>query len=257
MTILYFTATGNNLYIAKKFNGKLVSIPQAIKEGNYNFKDDKVGIIFPIYGWAVPKYIRDFLKKVNIDSKYIFAIMSYGMLAGGATDHLLTISSENNIVFSYINTIKMVDNYLPGFKMEKELEKEPEKQIETHLNTIVEDIRNSKQWIPKASFINKFMTKRLLKSDNYKTGVGFSDKFSIEDTCTKCGTCVKVCPVDNIQMVDGKPVFSKTCISCLACTQNCPKNAIRLSTEKSQVRFRNKNISLKEIIDSNSRGANL
>ncbi|SPW87228.1 Uncharacterised protein [Enterococcus faecium] len=34
MTILYFTATGNSLYVAKRLGGKLISIPQMIKENN-------------------------------------------------------------------------------------------------------------------------------------------------------------------------------------------------------------------------------
>lgn len=252
MTILYFTATGNGLYIAKKIGGKLISIPKAVKSKNYYFSDDKIGIIFPIYGWAVPQYIREFLQNVQLDSKYIFAVMSYGMLHGAAASHLLKVASENGIHFSYINTIKMVDNYLPAYKMEKQKEDEPKKQIDLHIGLVIDDINNNKQWIPKDSFINKLITKYLLKSDLYKSGVGITNKFSIEDTCTKCGICAKVCPVDNICVENAKPVFDKKCIICLSCTQNCPQNAIRLSTEKSKARFRNQHVDLKEIVESNS-----
>ena len=48
MTVLYFTATGNGLHLAKQIGGDLVSIPQAIKEGNDKFADDKIGIISPV-----------------------------------------------------------------------------------------------------------------------------------------------------------------------------------------------------------------
>lgn len=53
MAILYFTATGNNLYVAKKIGGNLISIPKAVKEGNFNFFDDKIGIVFTICGCSV------------------------------------------------------------------------------------------------------------------------------------------------------------------------------------------------------------
>lgn len=251
MIILYFTATGNGLYLAKKIGGRLIPIPKAIKNDNYHFSDDKIGIIFPIYGLAVPPYIGEFLQKLHLDSAYIFAVMSYGMTRGAAANYLSELASECGIHFSYINTIKMVDNYLPNFDMEKQKENEPKKQIDKHLNSIIDDINNCKHRIPKDSFLSKFMTEIFLKSYKFKTGVGVTKDYSIENTCIKCGICEKVCPVDNIKVNGAKPVFDSKCISCLSCTHNCPQNSIRLEGEKSKSRFRNQNISIKEIIDSN------
>lgn len=252
MTVLYFTATGNGLYIAKSIGGTLVSVPKATKEGNFSFQDDKIGLVFPIYGWAVPGIIREFLSKAKLESSYIFAVMSYGMIAGAAADHLQTLASESGIQFSYINTIKMVDNYLPGFSMEKQKEGESKKQVDEHLKSIIDDVNGGKHWILKNSFLTKFMTRQLLRSDQFKQGIGITGKFHIEDTCTKCGICAKVCPTDNIQVENEKPTFSRNCITCLACTQNCPQNAIRLSGERSKARFRNQHISVKEIIEANN-----
>jgi ferredoxin len=253
MTVLYFTATGNGLYIAKRIGGTLVSIPKAVKETCFHFKDDKIGIVFPVYGWAVPGYIREFLKKVKLESDYIFSVMSYGMSAGAASDHLLTITAENGIHFSYINTIKMIDNYVPVFKVEDQKESESKKQIEANLKEIVDHVHGGRQWIPKNSFISKLMSRVLLRVDRFKKGAGVTDQFHIEDTCTKCGTCAKVCPTDNITADSAPPVFAHNCISCLSCTHNCPQNAIRLSSEKSRTRFRNPNVSLKEIIEANGK----
>lgn len=251
MTVLYFTATGNNLYLAKRIGGNLVSIPQAVKHGIYEFEDDKIGIVFPVYGWAVPPYVRDFLSKVRMKSKYVFAVMSYGMTAGGVASHLEQLASQHHIQFSYINTIKMVDNYIPGFDMKKQIAGEPQKQVEEHLNMIRKDIADSKQWLRKTSLPTRLMTRILLRSDGFKIGVGVAGKFSIEDTCTHCGICAKVCPVDNVKVSGAKPEFGAKCTSCLACTQNCPQNAIRIAGEKSKVRYRNQHIAVSEIIDAN------
>ena len=49
MKILYFTSTGNNLYISKKLGGELFSIPQLMKNNDFNVEDDVVGIVFPVY----------------------------------------------------------------------------------------------------------------------------------------------------------------------------------------------------------------
>ena len=251
MKLFYFTSTGNNLYIAKRLGGELYSIPQVMKEGNYDFKDEKIGIIFPIYNWSVPVNVEDFLAKAKLESPYIFAIMSYGFTGGGATSHLLDIGKRNGIEFSYINSIKMVDNYVLGFSMEKQIKGEPKKEIEKHLEKIILDIAHSKKWINKNSYIEGVMTKRMIKVNPHKIGVGITNKINVEDTCTTCGICAKVCPTDNILVNHAKPEFSNHCCSCLACTQNCPQNAIRIKGEKDKTRFRNQHIPLKEIINAN------
>lgn len=250
MKVLYFTATGNSLHVAKRIGGELCSIPKAIKTANCSFSDEKIGLVFPIYGLSVPAFIEEFLRKVKLDSSYIFAVMSYGFYDGGAATHLLEIAKRRGITFSYINTIKMVDNYLPTYNMEKQIKNESKKQIEEHLDKIITDISDSRQWIVKNSGFDTLMTKLFLRAWTRRSQ-GIANSFSIEDTCTKCAVCAKVCPVDNILLQCGKPEFGSSCITCLACTQNCPQNAIRLKGEKSTTRFRNRNVTLKDIVDAN------
>jgi Fe-S-cluster-containing hydrogenase component 2 len=48
------------------------------------------------------------------------------------------------------------------------------------------------------------------------------------DSCVGCGDCLDVCPVDAIQLVDGKAVIdAEKCISCEICVKSCTYNAIR------------------------------
>ena len=49
-------------------------------------------------------------------------------------------------------------------------------------------------------------------------------------TCTGCGTCTDVCPVEAISMEDGKAVISLGCNDCGACPRVCPEGAIRKKT---------------------------
>ena len=140
MKILYFTATGNNLYVAKRIGDEYYSIPKLIKEGIFDFEDEKIGIVFPVYNIGVPKIIEEFLNKVRLKSKYIFGITTYGAFSGAATRHLLEIGKKNGIEFSYINELIMIDNYLPGFDMNKQIQGQAKKNIEENLEKIIKDI---------------------------------------------------------------------------------------------------------------------
>ena len=51
-------------------------------------------------------------------------------------------------------------------------------------------------------------------------------KFYATDACITCGKCVQVCPLKNIRLVDGKPLWQGNCTHCMACIARCPKAAI-------------------------------
>lgn len=61
-----------------KLEGELLSIPQLMKNEVFDIEDDAVGIIFPVFFATSPKTLREFLKKVNIKTDYLFLITSYG-----------------------------------------------------------------------------------------------------------------------------------------------------------------------------------
>ena len=54
--------------------------------------------------------------------------------------------------------------------------------------------------------------------------------FYAEDSCIGCGKCEKLCPLNNIKLVEKKPVWHDRCTHCMACIGNCPVNAIQYGT---------------------------
>ena len=62
---------------------------------------------------------------------------------------------------------------------------------------------------------------------DYDELIRLNDKaYYVTDKCNGCGLCEKVCPVHNIEMKDGKPVWLHHCENCLACYEWCPNRAI-------------------------------
>ncbi|MBB6215525.1 ferredoxin [Anaerosolibacter carboniphilus] len=255
MKIFYFTATGNSLYVAKRFGGELYSIPKVLKSNELSYEDEKIGIIFPCYGLAAPGIVREFMEKVTLKSPYIFAILTYGNMVANGAGWFAEYAKKNNITIHYANSLLMVDNYLPIFDIEQQ--KQKPKNIEENLSSLLMDVSESKKFIHKGSLLDSFLTTGIERISKVIPNFNSVKNFSINDNCNGCGTCTKVCPRNNLsinkEFKNSKPIYGDTCEFCLACINLCPKNAIKLKKEKNpNARFKNENITIKEIIDSNS-----
>ncbi len=257
-TVLYFSATGNSLYVAKSLGGKTFSIPQMIKNNEFSFKNEKIGIVFPIYSWATNTFVLDFLKNAKFECDYLFAVGTFGIFSGGFASHLNSFAQENGLEFDYINAIKMVDNYIIGFNMNSQIKNEHKKQIEEQIALIKTDIDTSKKFIINESSLCKKATNSMVRGTLKKANKpddkrGIKKLIKINNDCTKCGICQQVCPVGNITVSKEHGVqFRDKCFSCFSCIHNCPSNAMHLKIQMSKSRFRNKNVTLDDIIQSNN-----
>ena len=61
-----------------------------------------------------------------------------------------------------------------------------------------------------------------------------------EFKCIGCGKCEKLCPMNNITLPNGRPVWGDNCTQCMACICYCPTEAIeygKKSLGKPRYRF--------------------
>lgn len=251
--IFYFSATGNSLFVAKELDSDEISISQIIHDEKLEFSDDSIGIVFPDYGSEAPYMVRDFLKKAKFHTDYLYMIMTYGCNNGASAKMMRTFCEEYGLHISYFHTIKMVDNYLPAFDMDKE--KAMDKKITEQLEEIKKDIHNRKEYFEETSEEGQSVYDNYQSFTNEHPEMSWKNiHFSATASCIGCGICTKVCPVGCIQIVNGKALHREEgCQKCMACIHNCPENAIRMSIpeENENARFRNENVTLQQLIAAN------
>jgi len=250
MKLLYYTTTGNNLYIAKQLGGELLSIPQLMKNGELDIEDDVVGIIFPVFFATSPKTLREFVQTVNIKADYLFLITSYG--SDGDQNALKIMKdtlNQRGINVNYTNSVLMVDNFLPVFDMAREKEIKKDLDVDSEIESIKNDIINRKEYI----FDKKHFTDVENIEEILETTMTSKYHIQVGEECNNCRICTQVCPRGNITLTEENPVIGDDCDFCLGCVQHCKVRNLTINDELNpDERYRNPNIKISEIIKSNN-----
>ena len=238
MTIFYFTGTGNSLFTARKIadssNATLISIPQVIVEQR-NYADDVIGFVYPQYAIGLPKMVRRFILNNTFKADYFFAVDLYAFVRVGALKEIAAL-----IPLNYGAYLKTPFNFTFLFNAPKNPSVLLAK-AEINLSKIINDIANRKQKHIKPKNSEGNATKYFGKS-----------AFMVTVDCTKCGTCVSVCPANNITLKDGV-VFENNCENCFACVNLCLAHAIYSKESMLKRRqYRNPNVSVDEIARANT-----
>lgn len=261
--VLYFTGTGNCLYVARQLAGKegeILSIPQLMRKKQFEIEADEIGLVYPIYGHMPPYMVREFIKKAQLKAEYKFAVLTYGMRKCNAVEIWDGISRKAGNAFDYIGTIVMVDNWLPNFDMNDQMK--IDKHIPENLAKITSDLSNRRRWHEPVTQEEREQHEGFMSLSGLDPEVGFLMKtdrsFWVTDDCIHCGICTYVCPRGNYQLTGQGVKMQGDCEFCFACIQNCPQRAIQFkknedgtwpdgSEKNPNARYRNENVSLMEL----------
>lgn len=235
--IFYFTGTGNSLYVAKKISeynyDRVISIAEEMKKDKLEYhleEEEAIGFVYPVYGWAPPKIVLEFIERLHIHNykdNYIFSIATCGDNIGNTMDVLKKALNNKRIILNSGFSISMPNTYIVLFDVDsKELEKEKlinaDKRIE-EINKILSK-RTKEVFQLEKGPMPAFLTSVINPLFN-TFGMG-TKKFYATDACIGCGLCEKICPTENIT-VDKKPAWGTNCTKCLACIHRCPVKAIQ------------------------------
>ena len=247
--IFYFSGTGNTKWaaqqIADAIHEELLYIPDLIREQRYGFElkeGERIGFCFPTHGWQPPGIVRRFISRLTLAGKtahFCWALTTCGDNMGEAMTILNRELAANPALSSpdgeplqaeTLFSVIMPESYvcLPFMKTDPE-DKERWKidNAGRQLHHIISIIKDRRRGIEE---LEKGATPRLYSYviGNYFNKKMVTDKkFTVDsDVCIRCGKCVKVCPVDNIQGAPPAWLHSGRCTSCLACYHYCPVHAI-------------------------------
>lgn len=234
--LFYFSGTGNTRWVAEflaqELNDRLRFIPDEIGgDMHYVLKDgERLGFVFPCYGWGVPPFVERFIEQVKIDNvDYLYFVTTCGDDTGLTAEIFCDDVEQKGWSCNLGYAVQMPESYvcLPGFDVDPK-EKEQQKLISaiTRMNQIVDDVLDKRggfdtipggfAWV-KSRIIRPFFNRFLVSAKYFKTN----------GACVGCGKCVQACPYQNIQLNhNNQPEWSNTCVQCLHCYHQCPVHAI-------------------------------
>ena len=236
--VFWFSGTGNSLWLAQKLaqavGDRLFSMADACVQGNFSFhlqSDERIGFVFPVYGWDVPVIVRRFIENLVLDSNnhFCYVACTYGDDMGKTEERVCSLLSRKGLSLQGIYAVQMPNTYvcLPGFDVDKvSLEKAKLRKAEDLIPLFSEWVRKKSvgnrrtfpgnmPWI-KTYVLGTFFRRFLMKGKYFHSS----------ENCIGCGKCAKVCPMHNIRMVSSVPFWGKQCAMCLACYHHCPRHAV-------------------------------
>lgn len=235
--IVCFSGTGNTYYVARKIAETLedckIEMVNNINVDNF-VMPERLGILFPTHVSVEPKVIKHFIQEILSKSndkdtlKYVYSIST------AATNILLygnkRVDKELKsvgITLSYATNIKMPSNFHPSNNndVNKKIINKADLKIKKVINELTVEKFKLPTWKPRLLGLFFYLLYNSMSKH-------YSEDFKVDNDCTNCSLCYRLCPSNNISMLNNKPSFGNDCLACTACINNCPENAIYRKKEK-------------------------
>lgn len=240
--ILYFSSTGNSLYLAKrireKLPGRILYLPDYTGDGS---EFEEIVLVSPVYSFGLPVHTYDFFLRMT-PAAQVTVVLSYGGMTGGAERLVCEFARQYGKRLQAVYTVAMPENYTltfstPGFYNRLVL-----RRAEKKIDRLIASMQRGEVHLPAAG-----KTRRALYEKNKANWHLIARDFSATEACVQCGKCVRLCPVQNISLENGRICFADRCVACLGCYHRCPQKAIVYKNRKKKDRYLNPNIRESEI----------
>ncbi len=257
LLFLYFSGTGNTDYVAHYLARHLVrkracpsveielrSIEWQPAEATTDF--DVLAVGFPVYGGDSPEFVQAYLARLpSGEGRGAFVFCTKGAFAAGAVRRNFQRLAERDyvplgggsVLMPGTDGLSLVSK--KSWMARKALEKDYDRpkdadRLADAMAAVLSDVVDGRAVEvlsqPPLSRLASTLSGRGLSllyeaTENYARSRVHSD-----ERCKGCGLCARLCPVGNVEMVDGRPHFADNCLLCIRCLHACPQEALQIGS---------------------------
>lgn len=247
-TLYYFTGTGNSLACARAIaqglgDTDLVPIASLRGEKRIRVPTERVGIVCPVYFYTLPLLVREFIPRLDLSGvKYAFLAATMGGLPGLAVEHGEEMFKKAGGELHAGFAVRMFANYVAEYNVRGERSvRAMQRRMERRVAQIVAAVQAGERRIEKGGPFDRLLGRAVfaLFGRAFVKNARTRDRlFTADPSCTRCGTCARVCPVENVRLAEGRPEWLRHCEQCFACIHFCPVAAIQIRGKRTRLRGR-------------------
>jgi len=241
--IFFFSGTGNTWWVAQhlakelskqKFQAATYSIEQVSQDqvNHLVHQGDMIAIGYPIYGSDAPLNIQSFITALPKQdrTKPMLVFVTQAVWSGDGAYFIRPEVEAKGYQIRWAVHFNMPNNISLDlglvFNVLLSLLRAKPANARKRIKKLATRVSEGRDWIMgRSPFFSLGWMQRIpvrKAFDKFQSGVLEVNP----DRCNRCERCVRLCPVDNIQMVDGLPRHKDHCILCLRCFNYCPPLAI-------------------------------
>lgn len=231
--ILYFSGTGNSAYAARRIAGAIgdeaTDLFERIRGRDFSrmHSERPWVVVTPTYAWRIPRVVQAWLKQTELTgSREMYFVMTCGGNIGDAGRYLQALCAAKGLRYRGCAEIKMPENYVALFTTPSRAEALPIiRRADRAIDGAALRIKNGEAFSAPAPTWRDRLSSGPVNVLFYPAFV-HAKKFYATEACVSCGKCAAVCPLGNVRLEAGRPVWGKDCTHCMACICRCPTEAI-------------------------------
>ena len=263
--ILYFSGTGNSLAVARQLadglNERLMPLIEALQMDLTNEK--RIGLVFPTYDFNLPPAMREMVSRLKISQQaYVFTVVTCGSQAGNCVWTLRRILRKKGIELAYSHKVSVPDNSALAFGRNPNKQLGKFDRVPARMEQIIRELQAESHTLHYSWFsvLSWLLGRPLIE----RGMIHFLGPKVNADKCIGCNNCIRVCPMENIHLVESKKTKERpsdlksglvahigdNCTVCFACVHACPQQAISTNGREAlkERQYRNPQIKLKDLL---------